>query len=155
VAGLVVSALALIVASLQLAHDTLGLDFSPIETARDIVTPIFNGGTDAGPDAGSGTADPTAPHRSPPTAPENLRVDSQEDCDVTLAWDASSDDVGVQSYRLYDNGTFSGGTDGAITTRRVPLISDGEHHFVVVASDGLNDSPPSNELTVAPCEFVP
>lgn len=153
VAGLVVSALALIVASLQLAHDSLGLDFSPIETARDIVTPILNADTDSEPDAGSGTADPTGPET--PTAPQNLRLESQEGCDVTLAWDASSDDVGVQSYRLYDNGTFSGRTDGAITTQRVPLISEREHHFVVVASDGLNDSPPSNELTIAPCEFGP
>jgi hypothetical protein len=152
VAGLVVSALALIIASLQLAHDTLGLAFSPIETARDIVTPIFNGGTD---DASVGTVDATGLDDEPPTAPQKLRLEEQDDCEVTLAWDASSDDVGVQSYRLYDNGNFSGGGDGAITSRRVPLISGGEHHFVVVASDGLNDSPPSNELTVAPCDFVP
>lgn len=154
VVGLVVSALALIVASLQLAHDTLGLAFSPIETAREIVAPILDGDTDGGADAVAGIPDPGA-IGSPPTAPSNLRVESQEGCNVDLAWDPSADDVGVQRYRLYDNGTLSGGTDGAITTQRVPLISDGEHHFVVVASDGLNDSPPSNELTVAPCTSVP
>jgi hypothetical protein len=153
VVGLVVSALALIVASLQLAHDTLGLAFSPIGTARDIVTPILDGDTDGGPV--DGLPDPGAPDGSPPTAPSNLRVQSQEGCNVDLAWDPSTDDVAVQRYRLYDNGNLSGGTDGAITTQRVPLISDGEHRFVVVASDGLNDSPPSNELTVAPCNSVP
>jgi len=42
---------------------------------------------------------------TPPTRPGNLRVTGATQTAIAVAWDASSDDVGVTGYRLYRNGT--------------------------------------------------
>lgn len=39
-----------------------------------------------------------------PTAPGNIRVSSAEQTQIILAWSGSSDNVGVQGYRIYRNG---------------------------------------------------
>ncbi|MFE1317026.1 discoidin domain-containing protein [Kitasatospora phosalacinea] len=43
---------------------------------------------------------PTAPDTAPPSAPGGLRVTGQSDTTVSLAWNASVDDIGVTGYRV-------------------------------------------------------
>jgi lysophospholipase L1-like esterase len=45
-----------------------------------------------------------APSNLPPSVPTNVRVTDFSDSFVSLAWDASTDDSGVSSYRIYRNG---------------------------------------------------
>jgi cellulose 1,4-beta-cellobiosidase len=51
--------------------------------------------------AASAKPRPPAPDRTPPTQPTNLRVTAVTQTSVTLAWNASTDNVGVRSYSLW------------------------------------------------------
>ncbi len=54
----------------------------------------------------------------PPTAPTNLRSTSVTQTTATIAWDASTDNVGVTNYRIYRNGSLIGqgaGSSGGFT----------------------------------------
>ena len=59
-----------------------------------------------------------------PTAPSNLRVTATTSSSVSLAWNASTDNVGVTGYRLFQNGVrtdpgfTSGGWDASQWGRR-------------------------------------
>jgi hypothetical protein len=150
VATFVVSLLGLLVAALQVGHDVFGLRFSPIEAAQSVIEPVFQGGQD---DGSPPDADVSIPEvdTSPPTAPQNLSLVAQDGCTASLAWDPSQDDVGVTSYRIYEDGHFAGLTDGTVTTFDVQLFPGADHRFTVQASDGPNDSGQSNEVTVPAC----
>jgi hypothetical protein len=50
------------------------------------------------------------PDTSPPTAPGNLRKVQVTPISVTLAWNASTDDVGVAGYDVYRDGALVPGT---------------------------------------------
>ena len=47
---------------------------------------------------------PPAPDRTPPSQPTNLHVTAITQTSVTLAWDPSTDNVGVRSYSLWHDG---------------------------------------------------
>ena len=44
------------------------------------------------------------PDTTPPTVPQNLRLVSRTSSTVSIAWDASTDNVGVAGYRVYRDG---------------------------------------------------
>jgi chitodextrinase len=99
-----------------------------------------------------------APDTAPPTAPGNVRSTAQTDTSVTLAWDASTDNVGVVGYEVRGAGktTSATGTTATITG----LTADTEYSFTVVAKDAAgNVSPASAALTVrtkpAPSQEIP
>src|SRR5262245_57991523 len=46
----------------------------------------------------------------PPSAPTNLRVTATTSSSVSLAWNASTDNVGVSTYEVLRSGTLIGGT---------------------------------------------
>jgi predicted outer membrane repeat protein len=52
----------------------------------------------------------------PPTTPTNLRAPTVTATSVMLAWDASSDNVGVTGYTVYRDGAEVGATGGADAT---------------------------------------
>lgn len=52
----------------------------------------------------------------PPTAPTSLHISGTSPNSVSLAWNASTDNVGVEGYRLYRNGISSGSTPGLTYT---------------------------------------
>ncbi len=56
---------------------------------------------------GGSTADTT-----PPTTPTNLSVSNEQDTQVSLSWNASSDNVGVTAYEVFLDGTSIGTTAG-------------------------------------------
>ncbi|MCE6996603.1 fibronectin type III domain-containing protein [Saccharothrix sp. S26] len=89
-----------------------------------------------------------APDTQAPTAPSALRSTAQTQNSVTLAWDVSTDNVGVTGYEV-----FNGGTSVATTTGTAATVSglspDTEYAFTVVAKDAAgNTSARSAEVKV-------
>ena len=95
----------------------------------------------------------------PPSAPRNLRVDSDQGCaEVWLAWDQSTDDVDAQSaieYEVYVNGALSPlAVDTGVGRSFAYGTIHGLNSFVVKAVDRSgNTSEPSNTTTAElwPC----
>jgi endo-1,4-beta-D-glucanase Y len=83
----------------------------------------------------------------PPTAPGNLRSTGVTSSSVSLAWDASSDNVGVTGYDVYNGANLA--TTVATTSATVGgLAASTGYTFTVKAHDGAgNTSPASNSVT--------
>ena len=83
-----------------------------------------------------------------PTAPLSLTLVSNSTTTVTLSWAASTDDVGVDQYFVYRNGTRVSVTDETSTTI-FNLTPDAVYNFTVKAVDlSGNLSPASNQVVV-------
>jgi chitinase len=102
----------------------------------------------AGPVA-AGKKPPPPGDTTPPTAPTNLRVTSLSHTSVTLAWNASTDNSGSVTYSVVKDGQGFTVPQGQ-TTYTIDWLSPGAtYSFNVVARDNsLNQSPPSNTVTV-------
>jgi chitinase len=95
----------------------------------------------------------------PPSAPTNLRIDSDQGCaEVWLAWDQSTDDVDAQSaieYEVYVNGQLSPlAVDTGVGRSFAYGTNQGLNSFVVKAVDRAgNTSASSNTATAElwPC----
>lgn len=86
---------------------------------------------------------------SPPSVPSGLTSPSQTDTTITLAWSASTDNIGVAAYDVYRNGTLIGspGTNGFSATALTPSTS---YTFQVRARDAAgNASALGSPLTVS------
>jgi glucose/arabinose dehydrogenase len=94
------------------------------------------------------TTDPTS-DTEPPSAPGNLRSTGVTSSTASLAWDASTDNVGVTGYDVYSGGTaIVTGVTGTTTTIS-GLAADTSYTFTVKAKDaGNNVSAASNAVTV-------
>ncbi|WP_436245527.1 fibronectin type III domain-containing protein [Paenibacillus sp. LjRoot56] len=69
-----------------------------------------------------------------PTAPTNLAMSGQTATSVTLTWQASTDNVGVQGYDVYNGTTLIGSTTGL--TYSVSALNAGTNYtFTVKAKD--------------------
>ncbi len=82
-----------------------------------------------------------------PTAPANLRTTIITSTSVALAWDASTDNVGVVQYEVLQNGALIGG--GAATNLTITSLTPGtSYNFRVRAKDAAgNTSALSNQIT--------
>jgi len=91
----------------------------------------------------------TQSDKTPPTAPANLRVVTSNNTSVTLAWDSSTDNVGVSRYEIFVNGVKSYSTNQ--TTFVVgSLQSSQQYAFYVKAKDiSGNYSVQSNQVSAA------
>src|SRR5688572_15055978 len=103
----------------------------------------------AGPIAAGKKPPPPSGDKTPPTAPTNLRVTSLSHKSVTLAWNASTDNSGSVTYSVNKDGQGFTVPQGQ-TTYTIDWLSAGRTYtFYVVARDNsLNQSPPSNTVTV-------
>ncbi|CAM4247646.1 chitodextrinase [Paenibacillus endophyticus] len=86
-----------------------------------------------------------------PSAPANLASPSKTDTSVNLTWSASTDNVGVTGYNVYNGSTLAGTTTGASATSITVtgLAASTAYSFTVKAKDAANNlSAASNALSV-------
>lgn len=86
---------------------------------------------------------------TPPTAPTNVRATATTSSSVSMAWNASTDNVAVTGYDITRNGAAVGSVDGSILSFVDNNLSAGTtYRYTVIARDALgNRSALSNELT--------
>ena len=100
----------------------------------------------------SNQASVTTPNNTtPPTAPPNLHLVGTSTSSVSLAWNSSTDNVGVTGYYIYVNGAKSYATAPTDTTFTVSdLTANQTYSFYVVAVDGAgNVSPHSDQVSAS------
>jgi len=105
---------------------------------------------------GSGYADvslsasPSTDNQAP-SAPINLVSTNQTINSISLSWGASTDNVGVTGYDIYQGNTLAGSVNGTTTTFIVnSLAINTSYAFTVKAKDASNNiSIASNQLTVS------
>jgi hypothetical protein len=91
----------------------------------------------------------TDPDLTPPSAPGNLTIGTVTASQISLAWDASTDDTGIREYRVsvspqQGNLVWTGPTSATL----VGLAPSTEFTFTVTAQDfGYHLSLPSNEVS--------
>jgi hypothetical protein len=90
----------------------------------------------------------SVPDTEAPTAPAVLRQTSLSAGRVGLAWDASTDNIGVEGYRIYRGGNIARSIPD--TSYSDASVIPGSHYtYTVAAYDGAgNESGHSNELVV-------
>lgn len=88
----------------------------------------------------------------PPTAPANLQVTGHSSTSAALAWTASTDNVGVTGYNVYQaagSGYTLIGTTASTTFTAAGLSASTTYSFNVTAHDAAgNASPASNTVSV-------
>lgn len=92
--------------------------------------PVYDNGVRVfGNEPGGGVVDV-----EPPTTPTNLRVTGTTSSSVALAWDASTDDVGVTAYQVFRGATLAGSASSTTFTD-TGLTSGTTYSYTVVAQD--------------------
>jgi chitodextrinase len=107
----------------------------------------------------SGFAVPSAfaADRKPPTKPSNLRTTSVSAHNIALAWNPSTDNSGVFTYKVWVSYGFTYTLPQSQTTFSLGVVPGSTYSFFVYAVDGSgNTSSRSNTLTVtAPADVTP
>ncbi|MEU4231177.1 fibronectin type III domain-containing protein [Nonomuraea sp. NPDC026600] len=92
----------------------------------------------------------------PPAAPANLRVTSGGPYTFTVAWDPSSDNVGVAGYGVYVGGQKQGGDQTGTTYTFASLTPAGTYQVAVDAADSSGNRSSLTQLThVTPADMPP
>ena len=93
-------------------------------------------------DAASNYSDPsdpltvrTAPDTQAPSAPAGLHYSKLKRETVTLSWSASTDDIGVTGYQIFENGTFLADVLSGTTYSVTGLTASTTYTFTVRAKD--------------------
>src|SRR3989440_6044093 len=90
-----------------------------------------------------------AADNTPPTKPTNNHVTAVTETTVSLAWDKSTDNVGVTEYDVFKQGQFMLKVGGTALKATVTKLTPGTQFvFTIVARDAAgNSSQDSNEAT--------
>ena len=126
--------------ALKLELNTDGAAFSYINTSGNVL--------DAGTvDCGNGTADVT-----PPSVPGNVAGAAVGHTQVDVSWSPSTDNVGVDSYEIFRNGSLAGTVNGAtLSFSDIGLQPSTTYSYTVEAVDGAGNrsgqSTPALNLT--------
>lgn len=84
-----------------------------------------------------------------PNAPTGLTVSSKSDTSISIAWAASTDNVGVTGYDIMTGGQLIGSTTDAVAFTASGLTAYTNYSFTVIAKDAAgNRSEPSEPLSV-------
>jgi hypothetical protein len=87
---------------------------------------------------------PPASDTTPPSVPANLTATAVTSSSINLSWSASTDNVGVQGYRIFRNGTQIASTN-LTTYGDTGLTASTQYSYTVEAYDAAgNDSAPSS-----------
>lgn len=76
---------------------------------------------------------------SAPTAPTNLTVTASSKYGVSLSWKASTDNIGVKGYKVFENGT-SKDNGSALTYSTSALLAKTAYTYYVVAYDAAGNT---------------
>jgi PQQ-dependent dehydrogenase (s-GDH family) len=117
--------------------------------------------------ANSNTINVTTPDTQAPTAPSNLSSTNVTETSLTLGWTASTDNVGVIGYYVYQDGIKINGAAIASTSYNVTGLSSATtYQFYIQASDAAGNTtngnistittagPPDTEAPTAPGNLV-
>jgi len=115
--------------------------------------------------ANSNTISITTPDNLPPAAPANLVASAITQSTLTLSWNASTDNVGVSGYDVYQNGAKINSLPVATATYNVSgLAAATVYQFYVVAKDAagnlsvnsntINISTPDTQAPTAPANLA-
>src|SRR3989344_635013 len=90
----------------------------------------------------------------PPTIPTNLSVTTIGSSNITISWTASTDNVGVTSYKVYRNG-IQVGTSNSTSFPDIGLTPNTSYSYTIVAVDAAGNassqsSPVSATTSAAP-----
>lgn len=83
-----------------------------------------------------------------PTAPSNLKYVSKSSTSVKLEWTASTDNVGVTSYEIYNGKTQAGATAGETSYIVENLLPNTTYVFSVIAKDKALNTSTSATITL-------
>lgn len=94
---------------------------------------------------------------SPPTAPANLTATGTNGKTTNLSWTASTDDVGVTGYDIYNGDKLLGSVDATITSYWIRGLTEfTTYSFTIKAKDGAgNFSISSNEVSITTLDGTP
>ncbi|MEU0567697.1 CBM35 domain-containing protein [Nonomuraea sp. NPDC005983] len=95
-----------------------------------------------------------APDTRPPTAPGNPRVTATTSSSISLAWDASTDDIGVTGYQVREGGTVVAGPSGTSATVG-GLAAAGSHTYTIVATDAAGNLSPASAQVAGTTQPAP
>ncbi len=85
----------------------------------------------------------------PPTAPANLNASNISTTTLTLNWDASTDNIGVTGYDVYQDNVKINSSLVATTNYAVSsLVSGATYNYYVVAKDAAGNTANSNSINV-------
>ncbi len=82
----------------------------------------------------------TSPDTTPPGVPDNLHKAGSTVSTITLAWDVSTDDVGVSGYHVYRNGSLIGSPGGTSYTDTGLTVSSSYTYTVSAYDAAANTS---------------
>ena len=91
---------------------------------------------------------PSGPDTDPPTVPTNLTTTSISDTSISLAWSASTDNVGVSQYNMYLDGVLNKNTT-ALNTTVTGLTALTAYNFTVSAVDAAGNESAQSSITQA------
>jgi parallel beta-helix repeat protein len=136
-----------------LAYSDTGLNMGTTYTYT--VTAVDAAGNES---AASDSASATTPDTGAPTAPSGVAASVISDSEITVTWNASSDNVGVTGYRLYRNGSATpvGSVGGStLTYADSNLSADTAYTYTVTAVDAAgNESAASSPASATTDVFV-
>jgi fibronectin type 3 domain-containing protein len=99
---------------------------------------------------------PTDADITPPSSPQNLHTTSITTNSIALAWNASTDNVGVTGYDLYRNGALSASGLTSTTFTDTNLSSNTTYTYSVIARDAAaNSSTASTPVSATTLAAVP
>jgi chitodextrinase len=87
------------------------------------------------------------PDTTAPTQPTNLHTTALSKAKFTLAWTASTDNVGIAGYRVYRNGALAATVDGTTTSYSGGRQNKSATYYVVAFDATGNVSPQSSSIT--------
>ena len=90
----------------------------------------------------------------PPTTPSNVKATNVTATSVTLSWNASSDNVGVTGYKVY-NGTALVATTTGLAYTVSGLSPNTTYTFTIVAVDAAGNASPSSDPVSATTSPAP
>lgn len=97
----------------------------------------------------SNTITVTTPDTQAPTAPGNLAASNLTQTSLTLSWTASTDNVGITGYNVYQDGVKLNAAPVTITSYEITgLATASTHSFYVQANDAAGNGTNSGTLTI-------